>query len=416
MLKTELFEIIANGENSGIEFKRDDIRPEQLAKEIVALVNFQGGRILIGVDDDGSIHGIQRDNFEEWVMNIISEKVHPTILPFYEEIKVDDDTTVAVLTFPQGNFKPYVRRHNKSEEVFIRFGTTSRQANREQQMRLYEIGGMLHTEILPVPRTSSRDLDIVRIENYLSQILKDPEIPSTEAEWESRLANLGFLSEPRGMVTIAGMVLFGKKPRQYLKRCGFRIFAFNSKDKEYKADLDVILDAPLAGRWDVSQHARQLIDGGLIENALAKIKPFISEESDVINQNLQRKTAWFYPIEAIREILVNAVVHRDWTRFVDIEVGIYSNRLEIISPGSLQNSMTIDKMLAGQRNPRNTIIMEIMRDYGYADSRGMGLRTKVVPLMRDHNGCDPIFEATEDYLKVTLLRNNGAASGAGGSS
>ncbi|MBW7876455.1 MAG: putative DNA binding domain-containing protein [Candidatus Cloacimonetes bacterium] len=402
MLKTELLEIISNGENSGVEFKRDDIRPEQLAKEVVALVNFQGGKILIGVDDSGTVPGIQRTNLEEWVMNAISEKVHPTILPFYEEVKIDEQTTVAVLSFPQGNSKPYVRRHNKAEEVFIRIGSTSRLATREQQMRLYEIGGMLHTEVLPISRTSSRDLDIVRIENYLKQIVKDPEIPSTEDEWENRLSNLGFLSEPRGMCTIAGMVLFGKKPRQCFKQSGFRIFAFNSTDKEYKAELDVVLDAPLAGRWDVSQQGRQLIDEGLIESALGTIKPFTSEESNVINENLQRETRWFYPIEAIREILLNAVVHRDWTRFVDIEVGIYSDRLEIISPGSLQNSMTIDKMLAGQRNTRNTIIMEIMRDYGYVDFRGMGLRTKVVPLMRSHNGCDPIFEATEDYLKVTL--------------
>ena len=408
MLKTELLEIISNGENSGIEFKRDDIRPEQLAKEVVALVNFQGGKILIGVDDNGAIPGIQRKNIEEWVMNAISEKVHPTILPFFEEVKIDEQTRVAVLSFPQGNSKPYVRRHNKAEEVFIRVGSTSRLATREQQMRLYEIGGMLHTEVLPISRTSSQDLDIVRIENYLGQIVKDPEIPSTEEEWENRLANLGFLSGPGGMVTIAGMVLFGKKPRQYLKQSGFRIFAFNSKDKEYRAELDLVLDAPLAGRWDVSQHGKQLIDEGLIENALAKITPFISEQSDVINQNLQRETHWFYPIEAIREILINAVVHRDWTRFVDIEVGIYSDRLEIISPGSLQNSMTVEKMLAGQRYTRNAIIMEIMRDYGYVDFRGMGLRIKVVPLMRSRNGCDPIFEATEDYLKVTLPRRSGA--------
>lgn len=341
-------------------------------------------------------------------MNAISEKVHPTILPFFEEVKIDEQTRVAVLSFPQGNSKPYVRRHNKAEEVFIRVGSTSRLATREQQMRLYEIGGMLHTEVLPISRTSSQDLDIVRIENYLGQIVKDPEMPSTEEEWENRLANLGFLSGPGGMVTIAGMVLFGKKPRQYLKQSGFRIFAFNSKDKEYRAELDLVLDAPLAGRWDVSQHGKQLIDEGLIENALAKITPFISEQSDVINQNLQRETHWFYPIEAIREILINAVVHRDWTRFVDIEVGIYSDRLEIISPGSLQNSMTVEKMLAGQRYTRNAIIMEIMRDYGYVDFRGMGLRIKVVPLMRSRNGCDPIFEATEDYLKVTLPRRSGA--------
>ena len=87
---------------------------------------------------------------------------------------------------------------------------------------------------------------------------------------------------------------------------------------------------------------------------------------------------------------------------------IYSDRLEIISPGSLQNSMTVEKMLAGQRYTRNAIIMEIMRDYGYVDFRGMGLRIKVVPLMRSRNGCDPIFEATEDYLKVTLPRRSGA--------
>lgn len=168
----------------------------------------------------------------------------------------------------------------------------------------------------------------------------------------------------------------------------------------------MIIDAPLVGRLDYSQGTKQLIDEGLIEHALAKITPFISEESDAINQNMQREPRWFYPIEAIREILINALVHRDWTRFVDIEVGIYSDRLEIISPGSLQNSMTVEKMLAGQRYTRNTIIMEIMRDYGYVDFRGMGLRTKVVPLMRSHNGCDPILEAAEDYLKVTLPRRS----------
>lgn len=406
MLKTELLEIIANGENSGVEFKRDDIRPEQLAKEVVALVNFQGGKILIGVDDDGTIPGVQRPDIEEWVMNIIAEKVHPSILPFYEAVKVNDSTTVAVLTFPQGNSKPYVRRHKNAEEVFIRVGSTSRLATREQQMRLYEIGGMLHTELLPISRTSSKNLDIVRIENYLKQIVNDPDIPRNDEEWEQRLANLGFLTEPHGMCSIAGMVLFGNNPRQYLKQSGLRIFAFDSIEKEYKAELDVVLNAPLAARWDFSQGSRQLIDEGLVESALQKIMPFISEESEVIKDSLQRDKAYFYPIEAIREVLINALVHRDWTRFVDIEIGIYSNRLEVISPGSLQNPMTVEKMMAGQRYTRNTTIMEVMRDYGYVDFRGMGLRTKVIPLMRSHNGCNPVFEATEDYVKVSLPRRS----------
>ncbi len=106
MLKTELLEIIANGENSGVEFKRDDIRPEQLAKEVVAMANFQGGRVLLGVEDDGVISGIQRDDLEEWVMNVFQNKIHPMILPFYEEVKLDDDKTVAVVSFPICISKP----------------------------------------------------------------------------------------------------------------------------------------------------------------------------------------------------------------------------------------------------------------------------------------------------------------------
>ena len=68
--------------------------------------------------------------------------------------------------------------------------------------------------------------------------------------------------------------------------------------------------------------------------------------------------------------------------------------------------MTIDKMVAGQRSPRNTLIMEILRDYGYVDSRGMGIRTKVIPLMMRENKVGPIYEATEDYLKTVLPRKS----------
>ena len=69
MLKTKLLQIIAHGESSRVEFKRDDVRPEQLAKEIVALINFQGGQILLGIEDNGAISGLQRSDTEEWVMN-----------------------------------------------------------------------------------------------------------------------------------------------------------------------------------------------------------------------------------------------------------------------------------------------------------------------------------------------------------
>lgn len=406
MLKTELLEIIANGESSGIEFKRDDIRPEQLAKEVVALANFQGGRVLLGVEDDGSVSGIQRPKLEEWVMNVFQDKIHPMILPFYEEIKLDDDKTVAVISFPMGISKPYVLRHAGKEEIYVRVGSTSRLATREQQMRLFELGGMLHTEVMPVPRTDISCLDEARLTNYLKDILRDPDVPGTPDAWQTRLLGLSFLTEVAGNVccTIAGLVLFGKSPRRYLKQAGLRVMAFNGQDKEYQALFDDIIDGPIVGRWDIDHGEKRLVDGGIIERFMDAMTPFLSQEANQIDEGLRRETKWFYPLEAVRESLINAIAHRDWTRFVEIETASYSDHFEVISPGSLPNSMTVEKMKAGQRSPRNTIVMEVLRDYGYVDYRGMGVRTKIVPLTRALTGKDPVFELTDDYLKTILYR------------
>ena len=408
MLKSELLEIIANGENSGVEFKRDDIRPEQLAKEIVALVNVQGGRILLGVEDDGTVSGLQRPNPQEWVLNVFRDKVFPQIIPFYEELKITAQQRVAVITLAPGISKPYMRKHDNREEVYIRMGDRSELASREQQMRLFECGGLLHVEVLPVAGTSLANLDLERLHYYLAGIIKDPEVPVTEAEWIKRLQGLGLMASDglgNTVCSIVGLLCFGINPRRFLRQSGLRVMAFAGTDKEYQALLDIVVDAPLVGRWQIdSRDKKQLVDEGLIEKFSAAIAPFISQEAANIDMNFRREKTWFYPVDAVRELIVNALAHRDWTRSVDIEVGIYSDRLEVISPGKMQNSMTIEKMIAGQRSPRNTLIMEVLRDYGYVDARGMGVRTKVIPLMRQFNHSDPVFEHTEDFLKTTLYQ------------
>ncbi len=411
MLKSELLEIIANGESSGVEFKRDDVRPEQLAKEVVAMINLKGGMLLLGVEDDGTISGIQRDNIEEWLMNaVFSAKVHPMVLPFYEEIQFDDNCRVAVISFTQGTSKPYVVRDKGREDVYIRVGTTSRLASREQQARLFESGGILHTEVLPVAGSSYSVLNKERLSDYLSNIMNDPEVPTNENEWIKRLIGLGYMAEginDKPVCTIAGLILFANSPRKYLRQSGIRLMVFDGIDKQYQALLDELLDSPMVGLWrmdDLKQ--RQLVeaDHGLIERLIEKIKPFISDESSDFDEGFRRERIWHYPREAVRELIINALVHRDWTRTIDIEICIYSNRMEVVSPGSLQNSMTIEKMLAGQRSPRNPLLVEVLRDYGYVDARGMGVRTKIIPLMKLENQSVPVFELTDDYLKTILYK------------
>jgi ATP-dependent DNA helicase RecG len=412
MLKSDLLEIIANGENSAVEFKRDDLRPEQLAKEVVALANLRGGRVLLGVEDDGSISGIQRADLETWVMDtVFGRYVRPMILPFYEEIEMEDGKRVAVITIATGTAKPYVVRQNGREDIHVRVGSVSRLASREQQAALFESGGLLHAEILPVSGTGLADLDEARLSDYLTNVVGEDDAPASNADWERRLIGLGFMSaqsEGVALCTIAGLVLFGRAPRRALRHAGVRWMSFVSTDMEYQAQDDMILDGPLAPLGRGEANVRETIEPGLPERLLGRMLPFISVEAASVDDSLRRDRQYRFPLEAIREAIINALVHRDWTRPVEIEVVNYSNRLEIKNPGALQNSMTIEKMLAGQRSPRNPILIEVMRDYGYVDARGMGVRRKIVPLVREFSGEEARFEATDDYLRVTLPARKGA--------
>ena len=411
MLKSELQQLIQNGENSGVEFKRDDVRPEQLAKEVVAMANMSGGRVLIGVEDDGTVSGITRPDLEAWILDtIFGRYIHPNMIPFYEEVQWDAEKRVAVLSFPMGVSKPYVVRHKDREDIYVRVGGQSRLATREQQARLFASGGLLHAELMPVAGTDMNTLDRVRLHNYLAEILNDPEIPDSDDAWQKRLLGLGFLVEGENgdiHCSVAGLVLFGIRPRRFLRQAGLRWVAYPGRDKDYAATTDQVLDAPLVGRWGTLQGSKTLIDEGLIEQFAAAARPFLLREGGELKEGFRRESNPRFPTEAIREVVINALAHRDWSRATDVEVNLYADRLEVISPGALPNSMTVEKMIAGQRSPRNPIIVEVLRDYGYVDARGMGIRTKVIPLMRAM-GSEPEFRATEDALQ-TILRQGDPA-------
>jgi ATP-dependent DNA helicase RecG len=104
--------------------------------------------------------------------------------------------------------------------------------------------------------------------------------------------------------------------------------------------------------------------------------------------------------------LINALAHRDWTRPSDVEIAGYLDRMEITSPGALPNSMTVEKVMAGQRSARNNIIVDVLRDYGYVDARGMGVRVKVIPALVAREA-KYAYEATEDYVKVIIGKTSG---------
>lgn len=137
MRKTALLELIRSGENTEVEFQTDTVESSALAKKLVALLNSWGGRVILRVDDDGSIAGITRDRLEEWVMTTCRDKIRPELIPYYEVIRdVEPGKDVAVVQVDRGWTVHHVW-HNNHRTYYIRVGTQSREASAEELERLF---------------------------------------------------------------------------------------------------------------------------------------------------------------------------------------------------------------------------------------------------------------------------------------
>ena len=145
MTKTEFAERIRNGEDSKVEFKRDDVANYALAKEIVAFLNLAGGTVLLGVEDDGSVSGVRRDRLEAWVAEVARTKIEPPVVPVLAWVRdAEPGRDVLAATVTTGPDKPYARVHNNRKTYYIRVGSTSRESSREELGRMYQASGRLH--------------------------------------------------------------------------------------------------------------------------------------------------------------------------------------------------------------------------------------------------------------------------------
>lgn len=407
MNKTELLELIPNRENSRVEFKRDDVHPDSLATEIAALLNLEGGVILLGVEDDGRIAGLtrSREQAEEWVMNIARQNLQPAIIPVWSSVTMADGKIIGIVELPADSpGKPYKARRGNAWVTFIRVGSTSREATREEEGRLYQSARLIRYEIKPVPDTGLQSLDITRLENYFGVVLKRsvPDRKDVEA-WRHLLLNSDVLVQAAEDVcaSVAGLLLFGENPNRRLPQAGVTAVAFPGIEKEYNTIDEERIRGPLVSV--VSARGRA-VDKGVIDRAVDFVNRNMGSVARLEGGRRRRKKA--LPPDAIREAIVNAVAHRDYPREgTDIELGLYSNRLEVISPGRLPNGVTVEKMRQGVvRVARNELLKEILRDYGYVEHYGMGVRNRIIESMRAHNGTEPDLIEEEDRFIVRLWK------------
>ena len=405
MRASELADLLQSGEDSTLEFKRDDVQNHDLAKELVAFLNLEGGTVLLGVEDDAMISGTTRDALEEWVAELCRTKIEPPVIPLLSWVRdAEPGRDVLAVRVTLGPNKPYARVHNGRRTYFIRVGSTSREASREELERMFQASGVLRYGSKPVPGATLASLDQRRLRDYFARILGG-DAPGDDDRMgrETLLRNVDLLTESQGqrVATIDGILLFGRRPDRFLPQAGIRALCYVGDEPDYAARADEGLRNPMVL---LAGSDGSLVEPGLVEQAWDFVRRNTTPTARL--EEGRRVDRWEYPESAVREAIVNAIVHRDYSiSGTDVEIAIYSDRLEIVSPGRLPNTVTPQGMRMGMRYARNQVLVNVMRDYGYVEARGMGIRNKIIPGMREHNGTEPDLIAEEARFIVRLWKS-----------
>ena len=211
------------------------------------------------------------------------------------------------------------------------------------------------------------------------------------------------------VATVDGLLLFGKAPARHLPQSGIRALCYANEEAGYAPCADEDLRGPLVSLRDEDDPS---FEGCLVDRAWDFVRRNTTPTARF--EGLRRIDRWEFPESVIREALVNALVHRDYSIVgTDVMLSIHPNRLEIESPGRLPNTVTVEGIKAGARYARNQTLVNVMRDYGYVESRGMGVRNKIIPGMRAHNGTEPDFVEAEHRFTVRLWKEPSAGSARG---
>ena len=210
MSPQEVSELIRQGENASIEFKEMPVRPEVVAREMVAFANSSGGVILLGVTDNGEPCGVSgASHLEEWVMNIARVSVIPALTVSCEMVVVDG-VEVCVVSIPKGNDKPY----QTGDKYLIRAGSTNRVASQPELMRLFQITGVFHYDIVPVASASMNDLNMASLDTFFACYGIEFSGEDEQAR-RALLCNTDILSD-LGEPTVGGLLMFGVNPARHL--------------------------------------------------------------------------------------------------------------------------------------------------------------------------------------------------------
>jgi len=359
MDSAELLKIIKRGESSTVQFKERLPNIDSLAHELIAFANTSGGYLLIGVNDKtGDLKGlsfseIQQSNSQ--IVNAASQKIFPPISVITETIPVVDQNIILVKINEGGN-KPYKDRNGI---VYVKNGADKRKVTSNDELaRLLREGGSLYAEEMPVKGSSTKDIDLKQFDLFLFKKYKKTldELNSEKLSVEQILENLNLAKN--GEFLLAGLLSFSTK-RQFF--C-----------PQFSAQCVSMDGTIISNTFYDSENA---LEGTILE--------IFKGAMDFIGRNMRKlpetngfnsPTKWEIPYEVFEELLVNALVHRDYFISSTVKIFMFSDRVEIVSPGKLPNSLTIENIKNGVSIIRNPILLSAVQFILPYKGLGTGIR------------------------------------------
>ena len=344
-------------ESRRLEFKEAFPKGDQVARTAVAFANGAGGRMVSGVKDTPrQIIGIPDDQLfktEERITNSIFDRCSPSIVPEIYIQSVEDKSLLVVEIFP-GAQKPYgIKKSGRPSEVYIRVGASNRKASAETIEALERQKRKVSYDALTAYGCPAEDVD-------LSGFKKAFKAQTGRNIVKTQLVNLGLFQKEhdRQCPTNAALLLSHSPARkQFFPYAKIECARFKGTDRRIFLDQTTI-ENPIQES---------------VEPCMAFIKKNIALGATI--GEIYRKDRWEYPLEAIREALINAVIHRDYAMLgSDIKVAIYDDMLEITSPGPLPEALSLEELGTGRSEIRNRVLAPIFKDLKLIEAWGSGIR------------------------------------------
>ena len=382
--------LLTQPEGKSLEFKEKVPESLALAKTACAFANGGGGTIIIGVrDKDRTIVGLEEGEIpvlEEKVANIIYTTVEPMVASYITVHNLEGMLILKVDIFP-GSMKPYhLKGRDEVEGTYIRVGSTNRKADMETVEELRRQRMNICFDEVAVLEAREEELDHENIKYYLRKRLEVRDIPETEItrDFLVKIRTLKKIDD-HAYPTVGGVLLFSKDPTKYLSNAVVKCARFKGQEMDDFLDQKEVV-GPLFKQ---------------VEEVIAFFRRNVRRGAKI--EGVYRKEEYEYPLGAVREAVVNAICHRDYSRRgADIKFAIFDNRLEVTSPGSLPPQISLRDLGTGVSELRNRVIGRIFNEIGLIEGWGTGIR-RIKQLLEKRGLKPPEFQEQANFFKVIFF-------------